>query len=201
MPSPIAHSIAGYALSRLPFMTQKSSTASVLGQDSRSKGSKTVSKLKAIAPLLTFYGIFVSNLPDLDFLPQIVIGLNVHRGPSHSLIAAFLVSAIFTAVLSQFRLQISHKVIFGLTLLFYGSHLLLDLFTSGGSGLPLLWPLSVHEFRAPFPLFPPVHHSRGLWDKSHLVFIVIELLYAGALLTGLRRLKQKSPTRRQPFSH
>lgn len=184
MPSPIAHSVTGYALTRLPFLKTKLTQAQ--------KRHKISSRLSAVAPLLTVYGIFVSNIPDLDFLPQVITGLPFHRGPSHSLFVAVVISALLAWPVHKLQKQLGYKTIFGITLCLYGAHLFLDLFTTGGKGVPLLWPLSDVGFRAPFPLFPPVHHSRGLWDKSHIVFAIAELIYAIGLLTGLNRLKVKT---------
>lgn len=181
MPSPIAHSISGYALSRLPFVNKQ-----------------LPGKVIALTPLAALYGIFVSCLPDLDFLPQIVTGIRFHRGPSHSLVAAVLVSALLAFVIHRFRKstrrQTHYGGLFKLTIGFYGMHLLMDLVTAGGSGMPLLWPLSDRTFSAPFSLFPPVHHSRGLWDMSHLTFISVELLYAVVLFAVIGFIKG----RRQP---
>lgn len=67
----------------------------------------------------------------------------------------------------------------------------MDLFTLGGNGLPLLWPLSNRTFRAPFVLFPAVHHSRGLLDPSHITFISVELLYAVLLFVAIALIKAR----------
>lgn len=169
MPSPIAHSVTGYALTHLPIVK-----------------NSLPRRVWPITPIVAIYALLVANSPDLDFLPQLLTGLRFHRGPSHSLLAALIVSGLLTWVIHRYRPQSSYSVIFGLTLGLYGSHLLLDLFTTGGSGLPLLWPLTSQSFRAPFALFPAVHYSRGLWDNSHLVFIGAELLYSLVLLSGLQ---------------
>lgn len=169
MPSPIAHSVSGYVLTRLPVVKN------IIPR-----------RLWPITPAAALYSLFVANLPDLDFLGQPLTGLQLHRGPSHSLLAALIVSALLAGLIHHYRRQSSYGVLFSLTLGLYGSHLLLDLFTAGGSGMPLLWPLSSQDFQAPFALFPSVHHSRGLWDNSHLIFIGAELLYSLMLLSGLQ---------------
>ncbi len=185
MPSPIAHSVSGYALTHLPFV----------------KARTFRSKLWPMTPLAALYGILVSNIPDLDFVPQLLTGIRFHRGPSHSLVAALLVSSLLAWIVHRYRQsghrsghQPSYRTLFTLTFGLYGSHILLDLLTSGGSGLPLLWPLSNQTFQLPFAIFPSVHHSRGLWDSSHLVFIGAELIYAACLFAGLRIFKVGSKT-------
>ena len=179
MPSPIAHSVSGYVLTRLPF----------------AKTRIFRSQLWPMTPVAAIYGVFVSNIPDLDFLPQLLTGIRFHRGPSHSLVAALLVSSLLTWVIHRYRQprarlgrQPSYRALFALTFGIYGSHILLDLLTTGGSGLPLLWPFSTQVFRLP-SLFPAVHHSRGLWDSSHLVFVGAELVYTACLLAGLKLFK------------
>ncbi len=185
MPSPIAHSVSGYALSHLPFF----------------KARTFRRQLRPMTPLAALYGIFVANLPDLDFLPQLLTGIRFHRGPSHSLITALVVSSLLAWGIHRYRQssprsgrEYSYRALFILTLGLYGSHILLDLLTSGGSGLPLLWPLSPQTFQFPFPIFPSVHHSKGLWDSSHLVFIGAELIYSVCLLGGFWIFKAGSKT-------
>ncbi len=183
MPSPIAHSVSGYVLANLPAL-------------------KFRTGLRQIWPMIsltTLYILFVANLPDFDFIPQIVTGLRFHRGPSHSFTAALLVSALLSWLAYRYlkykKQPSRYTICFALTFAIYSSHLLLDLLTHGGNGLPLLWPLSLDRFQLPFAIFPAVHHSRPLWDASHLVFISAELLYSVFLLAGLRFLKADSPTK------
>jgi inner membrane protein len=172
MPSPILHSVAGYALSRLPLAKQQ-----LPGQ------------LSSI-PIAALYGIFISDMPDLDFIPQILTGLRFHRGPSHTLIAAILVSALLALIVCQIKRSSRYRELFTLTLIFYSVHLLMDFFTVGGNGMRLLWPLSEQFFISPISLFPRVDHPRGLWDAYHLIFISVELLYAMVLL-GVMRARKK----------
>lgn len=176
MPSPIAHSVTGYALAHLPFI----------------KSRTFPSKLWPMTPLATLYALFITNLPDLDFVPQIITGLRFHRGPSHSFITALVVSSLLAGIVYRYRKSQAkrgrlsgYKPLFALTLGLYSSHLLLDLLTFGGNGIPLFWPLTEQRFQLSFTVFPAVHHSNGLWDAGHLVFISAELLYSICLLAGL----------------
>lgn len=192
MPSPIAHAVSGYALSRIPLIKHRDLPPSP-------------------SPILTIYAIVIACLPDLDFLPQILTGLRFHRGPSHSLFAALLVSSFLAWVLHHYRRtfgqaiasafgQFSYPALFAFTFGLYSSHLGLDLLTHGGSGIPLFWPAIPQNVQLPFALFPAVHHSRGLLDSSHLVFISAELLYSLVVLIGLRlfNASSSSPSIRNP---
>ena len=156
MPSPIAHAVSGYVIVK-------------------GLGSKKVSSLR----LLAIYGVFVAIAADFDFIPQIVADVNTHRGLTHSVSFAIVVSLILSAAVSR-RTLTERPKLFLITLSIYGSHLLLDFLSQGG--IPLLWPMSNHLFQATVPLFPVVHHSRGLFDTSHLRFLSFELTYAVVLL-------------------
>jgi inner membrane protein len=194
MPSPIFHTAAGYALSHLPF-----------AQRQLSKGLP--GRLLPAMTLTALYGIFVSNLPDLDFIPQVLTGLRFHRGPSHSLLGAVLVSALLAFIIRSRRTASSQAIaqagkrdrdnplfirLFVLTFIFYGSHLCMDFFSAGGNGMRLLWPLSDQFFKSPIAIFPQVHYDRSLWDASHLAFISIELLYSLCVLGVLKTIKARN---------
>lgn len=184
MPSPIFHSVAGYAITRLPFAQRH-----------------LPGRWLTAVPLAIPYGVLVANLPDLDFLPQIMTGYRFHRGPSHSLFAAVVVSAILALLVYGFRHRLgcrraAYHLIFALTLGIYSSHLLCDWLTVGGDGIPVFWPLTDRPFQSPWLIFAPVRHDRGFLDPSHLVFITLELLYALGLLTGLKWARGRSLGRR-----
>lgn len=176
MPSPIAHSISGYLLSQ------------GLVQD---RGLFKQAFFKS--PLLGLYAVAISNAPDLDFLPKLIANVDFHRGPSHSLLQALGWSLCLSAIALSCRRSL-FKPILILTFALYASHLVLDFFTAGGRGLPLLWPLNDLSFQSPIALFPAVHHSRGLLDSSHLIFIGFELLYSLGLVWGFNRWRQFSRT-------
>ena len=167
MPSPIAHSITGYALFR--------------GCVHHSN------KFKRLRKVLLFWSVFIANAADLDFIFQIFGDLQLHRGPTHSITAVFLISA-FTALISAIFCRAIVWEIMLFTGCVYGSHLLLDLFTAGGRGMLLFWPISSDFFKSQLPLFPAVHHSRGFFDASHLLFVAYEILYSLALIKLLQRI-------------
>jgi inner membrane protein len=202
MPSPIFHTAVGYALSHLP-LAQRQRSRWLSGTLSE----KMPGRLLPAIPLAAVYGIFVSNLPDLDFIPQLLTGLRFHRGPSHSLLGAVLVSALLALIIRSRRTadpQASAQAgkrdrnnplfirLFILTFLFYGIHLFMDFFSAGGNGMRLLWPLSEQFFKSPIALFPQVHYDRSWWDASHLTFISVELLYSLCVLSVLKAVKARN---------
>ncbi len=96
---------------------------------------------------LCLVALFVvsANAADFDFIPGILINdFNVfHRGPTHSIIFAFVWAALVWLVARRFSTR--PVLLATLAGLFYGSHLLLDYFgsdTRAPFGIPLFWPFS-----------------------------------------------------------
>jgi inner membrane protein len=141
------------------------------------------------------YPVFVATVADLDFIPQIITGESFHRGLTHSLIFTLGFSLILAFILRK-RWQFSYKQLAWITFILYGSHLVLDFFTEG-RGIPLLYPFTENFFVSSITLFPGVHHSRGLWHYSHLIWICFELVYSVLLVWGVRwwRLVKANPRR------
>ena len=102
-----------------------------------------------------FLVVIVANLPDLDFLPGVLVGdaALFHRGASHSLVAAVVVALALGAALRG-RAG-GFKRVAACAFLAYGSHLVLDMIVPDPSGytagVPLLWPLVESEIGAPIP--------------------------------------------------
>ena len=117
----------------------------------------------------------------MDFIPQLITGEIYHRGLTHSLTFAIIFSAIVGLILS-YLWKFSYKQLFLFTLILYSSHLLLDFFTDGGKGMQLFFPFTDTYFKSPVAIFPGVHHSRGLWDSSHIIPLTFELIYSALLL-------------------
>ena len=141
MATPIGHSFAGYAVY------------------SFSAAAKENDRLSLI--LLC---IVMTNAPDLDFVPGILIGRPAlyHQGITHSLGFALMVSLV-TAILYNIRGK-SFSVIFNLCFLSYLSHLVIDFFGPDQRlpyGIPLFWPISGEHFISPVSLFLGVHHVRS----------------------------------------
>jgi inner membrane protein len=171
MPSPIAHSATGYAIFRLMNHQKRLPMLNRNWQHS-------------------FLAIVVANFADLDFIPQILTSERFHRGPSHSMWFAVIVSLGIALTFKVIKGK-PFKPLFFYALLLYGSHLLLDFFTGGGNGMLLFWPFSNKLFQAPLTLFPGVHHSQGFLYKEHWVFITFELAYSLILFGGLWALRQR----------
>jgi len=171
MPSPIAHAVSGYVLSEL-----FSLKSNIRNQEKRYHWH-------------SFTAVFIAIAADFDFLPQLLTGERFHRGLTHTLIFAVGLSLII-GLLGRWLGKFSVQKLMGWTLILYGSHLLLDIFTAGGLGVQLLSPFSEVYIQSSLPLFPPVHHSRGLFDLRHLIFVAWELGYSAIILTGLWFWKQ-----------
>ena len=186
MPSLIAHTVTGYAIAR--------------GYELW-KGSPDASRLVGKYGWLVF-AVLLANLPDLDFVPQLLLGERFHHGPTHSILFGFaIVTAIW--VLATLFVRKYRGAAAALALMLYASHLVLDLLSQGGRGMQLLWPFSTQYFQSPLRIFPAVHHSLGLIDISHLQFIAFELAYS-ALVIGivwkLQQLGRLAENRKRPAS-
>jgi inner membrane protein len=101
---------------------------------------------RRISPRLLVAGIVASMLPDADVL-AFHLGIPYadafgHRGATHSL--AFALTLGLFALLAARRLQSNRGAAFCFVSVSALSHGLLDMFTNGGHGVALWWPVS-HE--------------------------------------------------------
>jgi membrane-bound metal-dependent hydrolase YbcI (DUF457 family) len=133
MPTPIAHSLAGIAIHYF-----------------RSAGER-----RHDWRLLLWF-VAVANLPDIDFLPGILIGRPraYHWGPTHSVFAAFVVGG----AIGFFLARRSGRYASTITLMIaaYLSHVLMDLMLGDGSqlvGLQALWPFSRNTYLLTWAVF------------------------------------------------
>lgn len=173
MASPIGHTLTGLAIGRLAQPNDFRETFRWL-----------------------LFAAFASNAPDLDFIAGIVgaSGINsVHRGPSHSIVAAIVFSILMATILGRWWQH--RRRIFWTSLALYGSHLFLDMCTY--SGIPLLWPLSAELYSLPVAILVGIDHGNPgasvdqfLWhiiSLRNLRPLVLELvLFAPLLLIALR---------------
>jgi inner membrane protein len=171
MPSPIAHSTSGYIITELLW-----------------RNNKTIDLHKKWSVII--YAIFISNAPDLDFALSYLTDNNYHHSFIHSLTFAICIS-IFAGLIGCILKKRVFKQLFWLTLIIYGSHMLLDFFTEGGKGIQFLWPFTDNYFISTIPVFPGVHRSRGLFHSSHLLFISFETFYSVLLVGGMLLWKKK----------
>jgi inner membrane protein len=127
----------------------------------------------------SLYGLAILGacLPDLDFLPGLLMGQGgrFHHGIIHSLGFVLTVSLLvwFGIVLFQKSPDMLRVggLIFSLTL----SHLILDYLTEAPKGFPLLWPFTEIPCMSPWPIFPRVERNwlhPQLWAQIRLCFLV-----------------------------
>src|SRR6059058_6463366 len=166
MASPIAHSFAGFwtfACQRGHFKTQL-----------------TAHWRQCLLPLGML--ILLANAPDLDLL----LGNAVHRGFTHSLMAATLVSLALSCVWRIAPGFWRSAIVYFIA---YSSHLLIDFFTGTkigwthtGFGMPLFWPWS-KEFSSPLILTFGVRHKTfaALFSLDNVWSCAFELLTCSAI--------------------
>jgi inner membrane protein len=161
MPSPIAHAAAGYLIYRI--------------RGKENKNSRWRLRLLLAA-------LFFSLLPDADFLPGLLVGDvgRFHNQGTHSILAAIVVAA--AAGLAARLWGGRARLWAGTALVSYGMHVVMDMFTYGGRGVKLFWPLSAQRFESPVALFIGARWSEGLWNPEHLVTLYSELVFTGVIL-------------------
>lgn len=97
---------------------------------------------------------FLPVLPDFDTFGTAVYGSTLgHRGFTHSLAFALVIGLVVAGVSFRF-FRVSFWFLWALFFAVTASHGIMDAFTDGGYGIPLLWPLSSHRFGpwGPLPL-------------------------------------------------
>lgn len=129
-------------------------------------------------------GALAGAMPDLDFLPGLVVGdpATFHHGPSHSLAFALLAGAIVWILVRRNRWK------WALTCgTAYASHLLLDTLTRDPSfpvGIQLFWPVSEAYIASPLRPLPRVLHGVSVINAHNFRVALVELLLFGGLLWG-----------------
>lgn len=138
---------------RLPKVPMPTSVAHILGGYAALEAGAAPKPRRGM--FFLFLVLIVANLPDLDFLPGLLLGNEglFHRGATHSILAAVVVAGALGAALGP-RFG-GARTVAGWALMAYGSHLVLDLVVpdpSGrGGGVALLWPILDAEIAAPIP--------------------------------------------------
>jgi len=186
MPSPIGHSLLGYA-----FYT--------------AFRSSDVHDLKLIGLCL-----FAANAADLDFVPGLLIGdpSRFHHGISHSLVFAVL----FAAACSCFRLiGPSLWTNFGIFFSVYFSHVAIDYFSIDNGfpyGVLLFWPLTNDYYIAPVAFLPDIRRSSvaseffvSLFSLHNLWAATVEIGVMSAMLLIIRVVTKPSNVAEFPFSN
>jgi len=129
----------------------------------------------------------LANAPDLDlFLPPGFPNNALHRGFTHSLTIAILISLALNCV---WRIAPSFWRSAIVYFTAYGSHLLIDLFTgtkigwtNSGFGIPLFWPWP-QKFSSPLILILGIRHKdfASLFSLDNLWAGIYETLTFGAI--------------------
>ncbi len=179
MPTPVGHSLVGYAL----YLS--------LIRNKLKKSWKTI--------LLV---VFISNLPDIDYLPGLIVGYpnKYHHALTHSLGFAIIVGLIF-ALFYFWRykgMNLSQLILIFSGLSF--SHIVLDYFaidTSLPYGVPLFWPITSRYFISPVPLFLDIHKATvsnlfisSLFNMHNFWAIIMESVIFMPII-GILMLKQR----------
>jgi inner membrane protein len=140
----------------------------------------------------------LSMLPDADVI-GFPLGIRYedpwgHRGASHSIVFALLVTAALTAVLRRAGFPpLRTAVTAGLVLL---SHGLLDTLTDGGLGCALLWPFSDARFFAPVTPLPVAPLGHYMFSLRGVLVLTVELFaFAPFLLYATFPRRSAAPSR------
>jgi inner membrane protein len=135
--------------------------------------------------------VFVANLADLDFLPELLFHRDYHRGFSHSLLAAILASLTLTWL---WKITDRFWSSFAIYFTAYGSHLLIDFFTGmylgwnhSGAGIPLFWPWPTNDLSSRLILIYGVSHGSmsAIFSVANLRAICYDLVFFGSITTGI----------------
>ncbi len=133
--------------------------------------------------------ILAANVPDLDFIPGLIVGdlSRYHHGPSHSL----FFGVVFAIVMSIFCSRRLYMFLIASSL--YSSHLLLDYFVRDPSfphGVPLFWPFSGEYYMASFAFLRGVKYKpdptesiqQVLLSGENVITVFTEVLFLLPLL-------------------
>lgn len=161
MPSPIAHSAAGYAIYRVWSWKRT---------DVRASSPKLRAGLLALV-------IGLSLLPDVDSILGLITGNfgRYHNNLTHSLFVGLVIAGIIGSIAAITR---GYRFADGflLTLVCYSLHVVMDFFTYG-RGVMALWPFSAERFASPIPIFYGLHWSQGVVSARHLVTLATEMVF------------------------
>jgi inner membrane protein len=135
--------------------------------------------------------VCVANLPDLDFIPELLFHKDYHRGFSHSLLAAILASFVLTWI---WKITGTFWSSFGIYFAAYGSHLVIDFFTGmqlgwnhSGSGIPLFWPWPGNDLSSQLILIYGVTHGSmsAMFSVANLRAVCYDFVFFGSITTGI----------------
>jgi membrane-bound metal-dependent hydrolase YbcI (DUF457 family) len=189
VPSSLAHGLAGVALAGFA-QHFRGRTASLLP-----RGNCNRARFFVLAGALAC----AASAPDLDFVPGVLLGDPdwLHRGRSHSLLAATMVGMVVYAVGRMARREAAapFAILMGLA---YASHVFLDMFSPDPvrfNGVPAFWPLSNQHFVVPASVFLPIRRDpasagflASLWSLHNGYAVLREAAIMGVvvILAGIR---------------
>ncbi|MFP5348436.1 MAG: metal-dependent hydrolase [Gammaproteobacteria bacterium] len=132
---------------------------------------------------LLFAGMIASVLPDLDVVAfRLGIGYSHewgHRGASHSLVFALLLAVMALVVAPRLRIRpcVAFSFVFAAAI----SHGLLDMLTTGGLGVALLWPFTDARFFFPIQVIEVSPLSlRRFFGQPGVAALTSELIWIWA---------------------
>ncbi|MDR2240804.1 MAG: metal-dependent hydrolase [Zoogloeaceae bacterium] len=152
---------------------------------------------RRIPPWALAAGMLAAVAPDFDgiaFKLGIAYGdMSGHRGFTHTLLFALLLGCAGYALAPRWGMRRWTGYLW--IALCAASHPLLDMFTSGGAGIPFLWPVDEGRYFAPWrPIeVSPIALRRFFSPRgaqvmlSELKFVWTPLLCAGLLALSARR--------------
>jgi inner membrane protein len=166
MPSPIAHLGAGYVIYRL-----SERYAPELGQ--RRIGPFPVTLIASVA---------FSMAPDIDSVAGVLTGqfARFHNNMTHSFSMALFTSLIFAAAV-RLKWQSSFRFWWLLSLTGYALHIVMDA-AAVSRGVMAFWPFSTDRYLFPVTIFYGFHWSDGLVSARHIITVLTEAAFVGAIV-------------------
>jgi inner membrane protein len=136
---------------------------------------------------------FLPIVPDFDVFTHHAYGSILgHRGYTHSLAFALLICLVVAGLTYRY-FQIRFLLLWGFFFLATASHGILDAFTNGGFGIPLLWPLISTRFGPWGPMqvpdigfeWPDPRVSRSV--RTEMLWVWLPTAVLVVLVMGYRR--------------
>ena len=148
---------------------------------------------RIIPPRLLTAAIVGSIVPDIDVYTHHFFAAISHRGVTHTPACALLVALSAALVARALRTTYMRALVFVFVATL--SHPVLDMFTNGGSEIPIFWPVSNERYFMPWtPIeVSPIgltrfFSARGIEVlESELVWVWLPAVALGALLWFTRR--------------
>lgn len=166
MPSPICHTLVGLIIFKF------------FGKQKYNWG-----------PASLFLIVFISNFPDLDFFPGLIMGEpnRFHHGISHSLGFAVILSCL-TYCAARIWHIINPMMLSCWFFILYFIHLIMDYLAADTSlpyGEPLFWPVFDNYLVSPVSLFLDIRRSNdviqffpSLFSWHNSLAVIIEICFA-----------------------